>query len=187
MWWNFIALLDLKLEWPPTRPSVAVSSGGERYAAELQLRNRKTSPSHVQLLNLKHWDTKLLFGLESFSLIYFLMIVISVHVCVRGVSLTGLMWDAQRVDVFTAACALCSSSSRDKGRSGGERGEEGNLMKPSLCDKESHQSPWCVTWPGPCHHRAPVVAEKYPPRPPPHPPLPFPHHWLRERERRGDT
>lgn len=42
---------------------------------------------------------------------------------------------------------------------------------PSLHDKESHQSPWCVTWPGPCHHRAPVVAEKYPPLPLPHPHL----------------
>lgn len=44
-------------------------------------------------------------------------------------------------------------------------------MMPSLHDKESHQSPWCVTWPGPCHHRAPVVAEKYPPLPLPHPHL----------------
>ncbi len=66
------------------------------------------------------------------------------------------------------------------------------LMKPSLRDKESHQSPWCVTWPGPCHHRAPVVAKKYPPLPPhTHPQLlsfiAQPRERERERERWGDS
>lgn len=67
-------------------------------------------------------------------------------------------------------------------------------MKPSLRDKESHQSPWCVTWPGPCHHRAPVVAEKYPPPllpqppqpPPPQPPSPQSPERESARERWGD-
>lgn len=71
--------------------------------------------------------------------------------------------------------------------------EEGYLMKPSLCDKESHQSPWCVTWPGLCHHRAPVVAEKYPPllthTPFPSPPAQREKEGEREREtdRQGEV
>lgn len=62
-------------------------------------------------------------------------------------------------------------------------------MKSPLCViRESHQSPWCVTRPGPCHHRAPVVAEKSPP-----PALPHPHLLSlisspeRERGRSGDS
>lgn len=59
-------------------------------------------------------------------------------------------------------------------------------MKPSLCDKESHQSSWCVTWPGPCHHRAPVVSEKKTPLS-----LPLPHLGpliaIPEGERGGET
>lgn len=61
----------------------------------------------------------------------------------------------------------------------------------------SNQSPWCVTWPGPCHHKAPVVAEKYPPLPLPAPhPTCTPHHHLfssiaqpreSERERQRET
>lgn len=55
-------------------------------------------------------------------------------------------------------------------------GFSGSVLFLSSCrdkeiarDKKSHQSPWCVTWPGPCHHKAPVEAEKYPPPSVPHP------------------
>ena len=57
-------------------------------------------------------------------------------------------------------------------------------MKPSLHVKESHHSSWCVTWPGPCHHRAPVGVEKCPPLP-----LHNPHllSLITSSERGGET
>lgn len=51
-------------------------------------------------------------------------------------------------------------------------------------DKRSHQSP-CVTRPGPCHHKTPVVAGKYPPPPLHHPP-PFLDRTAQERVRQTD-
>lgn len=52
------------------------------------------------------------------------------------------------------------------------------------CDKEHF---WCVTWPGPCHHGAPVGDKKCPPPCSPSLSFTFPRHQLREVWRRSDS
>lgn len=96
---------------------------------------------------------------------------------------TGCILDTWFVFPLFGSLFWWSETKRDR------EGKKRVLMKSSLRDKESHQSPWCVTWPGPCHHWAPVVAKKYPP-PPPHHLLSFitqPRERDRKRERGGET
>lgn len=114
---------------------------------------------------------------------------ISVHVFAWPYSMcghTGCILDTQRV-CLSSAVVCCSCRATETWREMGRK-RRGYLMKPSLRDKESNQSPWCVTWPGPCHHKAPVVARNihlYPPSPPP--PLFLHCTAQRERERGGET
>lgn len=115
---------------------------------------------------------------------------ISVHVFAWPYSMcghTGCILDTQRV-CLSSAVVCCSCRATETWREMGRK-RRGYLMKPSLRDKESNQSPWCVTWPGPCHHKAPVVARNIHLYPSFTTPTSFPslHSPERERKRWGDS